>query len=199
MSQISTHRTIFDLVRGIALLGAESFHWGVLIRPDTGTENDLDPLLEELQTQLGVPLRVIEAAGRSVENLLQMLRDPPDDVVLVKGLDLWSEGEFKSLDVMRSALGRPGVVLLWMRLSGLVRLFQRAPNLRSWIGGNVSRVDEDRGFMTSEERRVRLETLSQHFGLTDEEVVARAEKKSLPPDPEFVEWLILLGRADLVD
>jgi hypothetical protein len=159
----------------------------------------LDALREELQTQLGVPMRVIEAAGRSIEDLLQMLRDPPDDIVLVKGLDLWSDGEFESLDVMRSALTRPGIVLLWARLSGLVRLFQRAPNLRSWIGGNVVRIEEDRGFMTSEEVHARLEALSKHFGFTDEQVVTRAKNKSLPPDPEFVEWLILLGRADLVD
>jgi hypothetical protein len=52
--------------------------------------------------------------------------------------------------------------------------------------------------MTQEERRVRLDAFSQHFALTDEEVVARAKRKSLPPDPEFVEWLILLDRADLV-
>lgn len=199
MSAISTRRTIFDLVRWIALIGPESFGWGVLIRSDTAGENELDPLREELETQLNVSLRVIEAAGRSREELVQKLRDPPDDVVLIRGLELWSDGEFESLDVMRSALARPGVVLLWARLNGLVRLFQRAPNLRSWIGGNVYGIDEDRGFMTSQERRVRLEALSQHFGLRDEEVVERAKSKSLPPDPEFVEWLILLGRADLVD
>ena len=199
MSRVSAQRTIFDLVRWIALIGAESFGWGVLIRSDVGTENDLDALRGELQAQLGVPMRVIESAGHSVEDLVQMLREPPDDIVLVKGLDLWSDGEFESLDVMRSALARPGIVLLWARLSGLVRLFQRAPNLRSWIGGNVVRIEEDRGFMTSDEVRLRLETLSKHFGLTDEQVVAQAKDKSLPPDPEFAEWLILLGRADLVD
>jgi hypothetical protein len=199
LSQISAQRTIFDLVRWLALNGAESFAWGVLIRSDAATENAVDALRAELQAQLSVPMRVIEAAGRSVEELLGMLRDPPDDLVVIKGLDLWSDVEFESLDVMRSALARPGIVLLWARLSGLVRLFQRAPNLRSWIGGNVFRIEEDRGFMRSDEIRVRLETLSKHFEMTDDQVVALAKTKSLPPDPEFVEWLILLGRADLVD
>ena len=198
MSQVA-QRTIFDLVRWIGLIGAKSFGWGALIRSDVGSENDLDALRGELQAQLGVPMRVIEAAGQSVADLLHMLRNPPHDVVLVKGLELWSDAEFESLDVMRSALARPGIVLLWARLSGLVRLFQRAPNLRSWIGGNVFRVEEERGFMTSDEVRLRLESLAKHFGLTDDQVVARAKDKSLPSDPEFAEWLILLGRADLVD
>ena len=52
--------------------------------------------------------------------------------------------------------------------------------------------------MTEEERQERLKELSEHFGLTAEEVVQKAEARELPHEPEFVEWLVLLDRGDLV-
>ena len=56
----------------------------------------------------------------------------------------------------------------------------------------------DSGLMTEAERQERLKELSKHFGLTGEEVVRKAEAGELPHEPEFVEWLVLLNRGDLV-
>ena len=44
----------------------------------------------------------------------------------------------------------------------------------------------------------RLESLRQWSGMTDEEVITRAEQGTLPGDPPYAEWLVLLGRGDLL-
>lgn len=51
--------------------------------------------------------------------------------------------------------------------------------------------------LNPEERRQRLEALATHYGMSDEEVIERAESDRLPTDPQLVEWLVLLGRGDL--
>lgn len=51
--------------------------------------------------------------------------------------------------------------------------------------------------MTEEEIAERLRQLREHYGLTDEDVLSQATQGTLSPEPEFVEWLILLGRGDL--
>jgi len=52
--------------------------------------------------------------------------------------------------------------------------------------------------LSDAERNERLKALRRWSKLTDEEVVRRAEAGSLPDDPEYTEWLVLLDRADLV-
>jgi hypothetical protein len=44
----------------------------------------------------------------------------------------------------------------------------------------------------------RLDQLTTHYRLSDTQVIERAANGDLPADPEFVEWLILLGRSELV-
>jgi hypothetical protein len=40
--------------------------------------------------------------------------------------------------------------------------------------------------------------LRRWSGLEDLEVIRRAEAGTLSPDPEYAEWLTLLGRGDLL-
>ena len=44
----------------------------------------------------------------------------------------------------------------------------------------------------------RLEALRSHYGLTDEQVLERAQAKTLDWEPQVAEWLVLLGRGDLI-
>lgn len=44
----------------------------------------------------------------------------------------------------------------------------------------------------------RLVAMREHYELSDEEVVAKALDGTLPPDPNYCEWLVLLGRSDLI-
>lgn len=188
----------YDIVRRLHGRGENSQGWFVLLKPEDGEQNFLQDLAGELRVWLGAELRVIDVATGGVEHLTRLLQEPPEDVVLVRGLDGWGATEWEDLDLNRSALQRPGTVILWVSEPAMESLFRHAPNLRSWIGGSQFDAAPDPGLMTEQERGERLAQLSAHFGLADSEVIGLAQKGSLPGDPEFAEWLVLLGRGDLV-
>ena len=72
-----------------------------------------------------------------------------------------------------------------------------APNVASWIGGSAWELEGPQGLAPAE-RESRLQALRAWARLTDEDVVHLAEAGNLPQEPEYAEWLILLGRGDLL-
>jgi hypothetical protein len=57
--------------------------------------------------------------------------------------------------------------------------------------------DPDEGLLTDDERQQRILSFEDRYGLASAEIIKRAEAGKLPPDPEYGEWLLLLGRGDL--
>jgi len=51
---------------------------------------------------------------------------------------------------------------------------------------------------TPEERAVRIADIEDHFQMSSDQAIAKALVGTQPPDPLFVEWLVLLNRGDLV-
>ena len=51
--------------------------------------------------------------------------------------------------------------------------------------------------MSAEEITDRLAQLRSNYNLSDAEVIERAANSDLPPEPHFIEWLVLLERSDL--
>jgi hypothetical protein len=76
-----------------------------------------------------------------------------------------------------------------MPLRDISRLLKNAPNLLSWIGGNIFRLEDDASEMSDTDKKARLRELSDHYDLTDEQVIEKAESGMLPPDPEFAELI----------
>jgi len=172
--------------------------WIAVLSPPSSRALALDELQTELRSILQVPTRVVPLDTFTFEGLREALQQPNDDaVVLSAGAELTPE-KWSRLDIMRSALERIGPVIFWLAPNDVANLTGSAPNIRSLIGASIFIAGPDGGIMTEEERRERLKELVQYFGLSNEEIVRRAESKELPPEPEFVEWLVLLGRGDLV-
>lgn len=73
-----------------------------------------------------------------------------------------------------------------------------SPHLASWLTSSVSFLDPNFEGLSEAERAERLSGLRTEMGLTDTEVVERAATGSLARDPLFAEWLVLLGRGDLL-
>ena len=186
----------YDLVRRIDLRAVGPEGWFVLVKAQQAADF-LEDLKAEARTWWNREIRVIDVSRRSVSELCHLLHQPSDDGVVVMGLESWSDEQLQSVDIRRSSLSRQGVVILWLTADGIRRLFHNAPNLRSWIGGSQFRAAPDPSQMTAAERQKRLSELAEHFGLTDDQVVKKAEEETLPSDPEFAEWLVLLGRGDL--
>lgn len=188
---------IFDITRLVDLRTPDQSSYCLLIAPshDSGIA---DQLRDELEVQSGSALVLIDGSSLSFADLLEQVRQAESPVVLITGLDSWQNALFRSLDVNRSRLDSGAFVIFQLDLPGAARFFANAPNIRSWFGTRVFIVAPDPGSMSAEEVSSRLEQLRNHYKLTDEAVIEQAEKRSLPAKPHFVEWLVLLGRGDLV-
>lgn len=172
--------------------------WVAVLSPPTDPAAALEQLQTEVRSILQIPTRVIPLEVSTFEALREALHRPSDDAVVLSGGPGLTPEKWSSLDVMRSALERTGPVILWLAPNGIADLTQFAPNIRSFIGAGIFVSGPDGGIMTEAERQARLKELAQNYGLTDEGVVRKAEAKELPTEPEFVEWLVLLGRGDLL-
>ncbi len=121
-----------------------------------------------------------------------------DRTLVLGGLEGFKAEDWQHVDLLRSRLARGGSTILILSHSAASRFFESAPNLSSWLGSTVWRADLGADVLSPVETEQRLIALRESTGLTDEQVLARAERGELPGDPEFAEWLILLGRGDLV-
>lgn len=106
--------------------------------------------------------------------------------------------ELRHLDLLRSQLERDGTVVLVLTTAAMENLTDAAPNLASWLGGSVWELQPDTDLLSPDEVEQRLQALRSSTSLSDEDVLGQAERGELPADPEFAEWLVLLGRGDLV-
>ncbi len=185
-----------EIARRLDLRGKHA--WLAVLVPPTDPGIALDGLRAELSSLLQGPTRVLSLRDSSFEQLRESLHQPDDDIVILSAdADLGPE-KWSSLDVMRSSLERSGPVILWIPPDALPGISEFAPNIRSFIGPSIFNVGAEGGMMTQAERQSTLKELGQHYELSNEEVIRRAESKELSPEPHFVEWLVLLGRGDLV-
>lgn len=186
---------LFEIARRLEIRGKTG--WLVVI----GVATDLvalDQLQTELQSVLQRSARVIQLESSTFENLREALHEPDDDAVILSSGSGLTPEKWRSLDIMRSALERRGPVILWLSSKDIASLAEHAPNIRSFIGGSIFLAGRDSGIMTEAERQNRLKELSEHFGFSGDKAVRKAVARELPHEPEFVEWLVLLGRGDLV-
>jgi hypothetical protein len=115
------------------------------------------------------------------------------------GLDGWPAQEWEHFDRVRSRFARDERTVLVVSRSVLNRILLVAPNFSSWLGASVFGYLPDASVLTEEERERRLEALREQSGMSDDEVLAKAEARRLPADPEYAEWLVLLRRGDLLE
>lgn len=166
--------------------------WGYVAAGDI-----IDELCHELRVQ-GEDLAVVKLpAARDATHLVAEVQQNPKGVAVVD-VSALAESDWRALDVQRSRLTRHGVTIWILTQEDLDRIQQCAPNLSSWLGGNVAEHRDD----TAEAeafREGRLEALRAWSGKTDDEVCREAAARTLPRDPEYAEWLVLLGRGDLLD
>ncbi len=123
------------------------------------------------------------------------------------GFDRFDEAAWAKLDRDRTRLERSparstdlesAIVVLVLSEQAYGTLQACAPNLASWIGGSVFGLEPEGGLSTVD-REARLEELRRWGSMTDDEMIRNARAGTLRPDPYFAEWLVLLGRGDLLD
>jgi hypothetical protein len=167
-----------------------------LVRPE-----DVDDAISDIDAEIRALDDQITIGTLSPHNAARLLREWPSrrvDEVLLIGAELFTDKDWMLLDRRRSDLAREGPTVLLTTDSAFDALMQVAPNLASWLGALVfSR--EDPAERLAALREQRLASLRARSEMTDEEVVGAAQAGTLPRDPEYAEWLVLLGRGDLLD
>lgn len=162
----------------------------------------LDEIRDELRDELEFAFEgsdgavtVLDASEGGDAIVRHLMERGPSDVVLVFDNEALDVAARQRLDSARTAFeGGPRVVLV-MSEPALVALARDAPHLWSWVGPRVFSVDPRSGKL---DVQARLASLRAGTGLTDEEVVRRAQAGQLPADPVYAEWLLLLDRGDLI-
>lgn len=138
----------------------------------------------------------VERYDGSAAGLPRWVAKAKAPVLLVDATGFGTE-EWASLDLQRSSLAHEGPVVFLVGHQGFSDLMRVAPNLASWLGGNVLAKDDGKREIEAARAR-RLAALQSTLKMSNEEVLRAASEGSLPRDPDYAEWLALLGRGDLL-
>lgn len=156
---------------------------------------ELNSLLAEEQEDTGA-VQFIEAPASAEDLLAALGRYPEDNVVLLTGIERLAPEELERFDLFRNrALYSPSVLIATTQ-EGADLLSKHSPDLWSWFGAHCVRYDAQEGRMNVAER---LQSLRDHFQMSDQDVINLAKHGELPDDTAYAEWLILLHRGDLLD
>ena len=133
-------------------------------------------------------------------DLINQISEASEEYFLLWKLDDWDNNEWKTFDALRSRLdkGSKGGLLVISEQANYL-MVHNAPNFVSWLGARIYYLQKDAEILSDEECDRRIAALQEWTGKTNEEVIALAENRQLPTDPEYGEWLILLNRGDLLE
>lgn len=172
--------------------------WAALVvAPGSNTAVIAEELAEEMESLGDTAVDRITGAADALDLASRLAASSRPAVV--SGLDAWSEAEWSHLDHLRSRFARPERTALVVSSAAFEALSKAAPNFSSWLGASAWSYQPRENELTDEERDRRLESLRSWSGLSDDEVIARAERGELARDPEYAEWLVLLHREDLLE
>jgi hypothetical protein len=168
-----------------------------VVAPSDDARGAAEELAQEMESVGDQPVQRVRGA-QDTPDLVSRLA-PTQGPVVVSALDDWPPSEWARLDRVRSRLAREERTAIVVSAATFERIMQEAPNFSSWLGASVAMYRPHAAELSEEERGRRLSALRTWSGLSDEEVLARAERGTLPAEPEFAEWLVLLDHGDLLE
>lgn len=173
--------------------------WSTLII-DT---SDIEELIEQLKDSISIfvecEINIISGA-QGVVNLIEQVKNASEDYLIIYKVETWSQEDWKKFDGYRSYLDKHKLGgLIVLSADAAQQMVSNAPNFTSWLGSKIYNLELYTELLNEEEKESRLEALREWANNSDQEIIALAEKKQLPSDPEYGEWLLLLDRGDLVE
>jgi hypothetical protein len=169
--------------------------WLVLLSP-TPTES-AEHIKEELS--FSEATFSVLPSPENAEVLIQFSEEHQAEILVVFGIDNFTEEDWRHLDLNRSRLERRGNAALLLTEKAAQEFLRSAPNLASWIGASIWNALLNAERLSPEEKETRLAALRGWSGHSDEWELQAVQEKTLPRDPEYAEWLVLLGRGDLLE
>lgn len=185
-----TKITPWPLAARLASAAVLPNEWRVLIVP-AGQESVIAlDLIEELRSL--VDLTVEHLVAHSASDLLNLA--DRNELLVVTGLEHLDEPAWRVVDIGRSRLTRDPPTLLIIADREAERIVRLAPNFWSWVSSAVWTFEPEGG-LTDVARDQRLAELRRHYGFDDTELLRRARASEIPLEPDFAEWLLLLGES----
>jgi hypothetical protein len=185
-----------EILQRISSLPDANF-WSMLVTAPEQQQQALTELEESIPIFINESVKVI-AVTPDVEALIDAVRSS-EAYILLWQFDIWQQEQWQKFDYARSRFShdKGGVLLLTPHSAAKFQTY--APNFASWIGARVYELQLGLEILTEAESQQRLEALQQFTGKTDADIIHLAEAGQLPTDPEYGEWLVLLGRGDLLE
>ncbi|HLO85810.1 MAG TPA: hypothetical protein VK203_12500 [Nostocaceae cyanobacterium] len=165
------------------------------------SSSDFQQLVNDLEDTLSIFTECevgCLSADKEVSILVEQINETTEDYLILWNFEQWDKNNWYQFDCHRSELKKKKGVVLILSPQSAKTMFSYAPNIASWIGSRVYNFLKDAEILTEEEIEQRLAALREWSGLTDSQVIEMAEQRTLPTDPEYGEWLVLLNRGDLI-
>lgn len=172
--------------------------WTVLVVETFCIDEVVLELSETISIFAECEVKIISAQSGASE-LIKQIMQSCEDYLLLCAFESWTCEDWYRLDACRSNLVKPRGGMLVLSSTSAKMMLNCAPNFYSWVGSRVYALAKDSELLTDPERELRLSALREWAGLSDTEVIASAESHQLPLTPEYGEWLVLLGRGDLIE
>jgi hypothetical protein len=185
------------ILQRISTLPSANF-WSVLITAPNQQQQALTELEESIPIFIDSSVKVIPITP-GLESVIAVIQASEDEYVLLWQFDSWQPEQWQQFDYGRSQFSHDKGGILLFTPHAAAQFQRYAPNFASWVGSRVYDLQLGLEILTETESQQRLEALQQSTGKTDAEVIRLAESGQLPTDPEYGEWLVLLGKGDLLE
>lgn len=187
----------FQIAQRVELRGATEHSWAVVLSDSPTQDVWSASLTIELETLTSSSVRTIVQSTLQIGDLRNALHSPSNFIAIVAAGN-WTEADRTAFDINRSAFERRGTILLWMTVDQLGELADVAPNIRSFIGTSMFFLGPDGSAMTEADRSRRISEPESHYLMTSEQMLRAAQAGQVLSQPQAIEWLIPLGRGDLI-
>ncbi|MDJ0733047.1 MAG: hypothetical protein QNJ47_03010 [Nostocaceae cyanobacterium] len=171
--------------------------WSVLVTANSDNYEVVKELEETLAIFTECEIAII-SANNSVNIIVDNIQKSTEDYLIIWNFENWDNHNWREFDQMRSRLLKKFGVVLVLSQESVVKMVTNSPNIFSWIGSRVYAFAQGTELLTEEECKTRLLALQEWSGYSNAEVIELAQSQQLPSDPEYGEWLVLLGREDLI-
>jgi hypothetical protein len=190
--------SIDELLQRVGAQPDDGNVWFVLTLPfehHAALAEDLGDMLE-IFTESAVESR---SGSDGVVPFVESIASTEVASLILSGFEQWTDADWRHLDQLRSNLVIQRGAFLLLSEHSTTLMLNQAPHLASLIGVRVYPFTYGTEFLTVEEQEDRLVSLRSWSGKTDDAIIALAESNQLSPEPEYGEWLVLLGRGDLIE
>lgn len=157
----------------------------------------INEIRSEAETQFNPRLLAIDIRETEPFALAREMNKLDNEWVLLHGFEHWTPARWHAAELNRNSWLRGGLNWFLLSPAAVSNIARYAPNVKSLIGSYLV-IGPDQSQMSAEECETRLTQLREHYGMSDDQIIAAAENHELEMTPHLVEWLILSDRGDLV-